>query len=188
MKNKYILLLVFSFILTISGCRSGKNIMVPENPEGRWDDDDAIAVAISLVEEVLNQPWVVSFENRFQRVPVLIVADVQDETAGDVDAEYFMQRIERKLLNSGNVRVVRGSEFRDFLGEETGDPYPVVTADMIVQRKREMGVDYMFSGKINSQQRRQHIRYDVRLQLTNLHNGETVWTGNRILRKRVPGI
>jgi penicillin-binding protein activator len=186
MKRIYLLPFVFPLLLFLSGCGPNRYLPAGYDVSGRWNDDDARFLAIELVEEALNHPRVMEFENRNQRVPVLIVADVKDIATEEIDVEYFMLRLERKLLNSGNVRVIRGSEFRDFLREETGEENPIVSADLLAKWKRELGADFMFTGTMNSREQRRRIDYIAKLQLTNLHSGERVWTGQRKLRKRIP--
>jgi penicillin-binding protein activator len=156
---------------------------------GRWNDSDSRMVAQEMINDVLNRPWLSRFENRNNRVPVLIVADVKNRTHEHIDAETFMRNMERELLNSGMIRLVQGREFRESVREERADQQEFASPETMARWQRELGADYMFTGTINSivdQHRRQRVvYYQVNLELTDMETNEKVWIGEKQIRKVV---
>ncbi|MFN3556616.1 MAG: penicillin-binding protein activator LpoB [Bacteroidales bacterium] len=156
---------------------------------GRWNDTDSRLVAQEMINDVLNRPWLARFENRNNRRPVLIVADVRNRTHEHIDAETFMRHMERELLNSGMVRLVQGREFRESIREERADQQEFASPETMKRWQRELGADYMFTGTINSivdQHGRQRVVfYQVNLELTDMETNEKVWIGEKQIRKLI---
>lgn len=156
---------------------------------GRWNDTDSRLVAQEMINDVLNRPWLTRFENRNNRRPVLIVADVRNRTHEHIDAETFMRHMERELLNSGMVRLVQGREFRESIREERADQQEFASPETMKRWQRELGADYMFTGTINSivdQHGRQRVVfYQVNLELTDMETNEKVWIGEKQIRKLI---
>ena len=185
-------LALIALIVVLAGCqRSVTRIdtTTPVDLSGRWNDTDSRLVAEEMINDVLNRPWLTRFETRNDRQPVLIVADVRNRTHEHIDAETFMRNMERELLNSGQVRLVQGREFRELIREERGDQQVFASPETMAQWQRELGADYMFTGTINSivdQQGRQRvIFYQVNLELTDMETNEKVWIGEKQIRKVV---
>ncbi len=185
-------LALIALIVVLAGCqRSVTRIdtTTPVDLSGRWNDTDSRLVAEEMINDVLNRPWLTRFETRNERQPVLIVADVRNRTHEHIDAETFMRNMERELLNSGQVRLVQGREFRELIREERGDQQVFASPETMAQWQRELGADYMFTGTINSivdQQGRQRvIFYQVNLELTDMETNEKVWIGEKQIRKLI---
>jgi penicillin-binding protein activator len=156
---------------------------------GRWNDTDSRLVAQEMIYDVLSRPWLARFEQRHNRRPVLIVADVKNRSHEHIDAETFIRNMERELVNVGSVRIVQGREFRESVREERADQQEFASPETVKRWKRELGADYMITGTINSivdQYKRQRIiYYQVNLELTDMETNEKVWIGEKQIKKAV---
>ncbi len=192
MKKISIIVLLASVIALVSCQRRTVTRIDPGTTvdlSGRWNDTDSRLVAQEMVYDVMSRPWLARFEQRHDRRPVLIVADVRNRSHEHIDAETFIRNMERELVNMGSVRIVQSREFRELVREERADQHEFASPETVKKWQRELGADYMFTGTINSivdQYRRQKIiYYQVNLELTDMETNEKVWIGEKQIKKNV---
>ena len=88
---------------------------------GRWNDTDSKLVAEEMINDVLSRPWREEFFQGTGKKPVVIVGMIQNKTTEHIEPETFIKDVEREFINSGMVRVVQNSVFREKLREERAD-------------------------------------------------------------------
>jgi len=192
MKKLALFTMIISLIL-LSGCQRRTVSRIDPGQvvdlSGRWNDTDSRLVAEEMIRDVLSRPWLMRFENRAGRVPVLIVGDVRNRSHEHIDAETFIRNMEREFVNSGTVRLVQGAEFREQIRQERADQQEFASPETVARWRREIGADYMLTGTMNSivdQYRRDRIiYYQINLELTDMETNEKVWIGEKQIKKVV---
>ena len=156
---------------------------------GRWNDTDSKLVAEEMINDVLNRPWREDFFRAFNEKPVVIVGMVQNKTSEHIEAETFIKDIEREFINSGMVRVVENSVFREKLREERAEQGEFASPETQAQWGKELGADFMMFGVItsivDSYNKEKVVNYKVNLELANLETNEKVWIGDKEIKKYI---
>ena len=134
MKNLITLsLIVLTTIFT--ACSSGKSVqrIDPDKAvdlSGRWNDTDSKLVAEAMIKDCLGRPWHSDFKQaNDQKKPVVIVGLVKNRTHEHINAETFINDIEKEMINSGLIRVVQDPEFRENLRKERGEQQEFASAE-----------------------------------------------------------
>ena len=181
-------------ILTIALLAFGCNRQVTRvNPDqqidlsGRWNDTDSKLVAEEMIQDVTNRPWHSEFRLKEDKKPTVIVGYVQNKSSEHIEAETFIKDIERQFINTGFVRVVSNSEFREKLREERADQGEYASPETQAKWGKELGADFMMFGLItavtDSYKREKVVSYKVNLELTNIETNEKVWLGDKEIKK-----
>ena len=156
---------------------------------GRWNDTDSKLVAEEMINDVLNRPWREDFFRAFNKKPVVIVGMVQNKTSEHIEAETFIKDIEREFINSGMVRVVENSVFREKLREERAEQGEFASPETQAQWGKELGANFMMFGVItsivDSYNKEKVVNYKVNLELANLETNEKVWIGDKEIKKYI---
>lgn len=156
---------------------------------GRWNDTDSKLVAEEMIRDVLNRPWREDFLKAKSVKPVVIVGMIQNRTSEYIEPETFIKDVEREFINSGMVRVVQNSEFREKLREERADQGEFASPETQSKWGRELGADFMLFGVItsitDSYKKEKVISYKVNLELANLETNEKVWIGDKEIKKYI---
>ncbi len=156
---------------------------------GRWNDTDSKLVAEEMINDVLNRPWRENFAQAEGRKPVVIVGVVSNKSSEHIESETFIKDLEREFINSGTIRVVQNSMFRDKMREERADQGEFASPETQSQWGRELGADFMLFGVItsitDSNKREKVISYKVNLELANLETNEKVWIGDKEIKKYI---
>ena len=102
MKNLITLsLIVLTTIFT--ACSSGKSVqrIDPDKAvdlSGRWNDTDSKLVAEAMIKDCLGRPWHSDFKlANDQKKPVVIVGLVKNRTHEHINAETFINDIEKEF-------------------------------------------------------------------------------------------
>ncbi len=139
MKNLITLsLIVLTTIFT--ACSSGKSVqrIDPDKAvdlSGRWNDTDSKLVAEAMIKDCLGRPWHSDFKlANDQKKPVVIVGLVKNRTHEHINAETFINDIEKEMINSGLIRVVQDPEFRENLRKEKEN-----NKSLLQQKRRRIG-------------------------------------------------
>jgi uncharacterized protein (TIGR02722 family) len=156
---------------------------------GRWNDTDSKLVAQEMINDVLNRAWREDFVRAANQKPVIIVGMIVNKTSEHIESETFIKDIEREMINSGMVRIVQNSVFREKLREERADQGEFASLETQSRWGRELGADFMLFGVINSitdsYKNEKTTLYKVNLELANLETNEKVWIGDKEIKKYI---
>ena len=192
MKSKIrIALLLLGIIIVAESCkvRQVERINPSEQTDlsGRWNDTDSRLVAEEMVNDALNRPWRTRFETKYSKVPVVVVALVDNKSHEHIATETFIKDMERAFVNSGLVRLVQAGEKREDLREERADQQQYASKETAKAWGKELGADYILQGDLNSivdsYQNRKAVTYQVNMELTDLETNEIVWIGDKKIKK-----
>lgn len=156
---------------------------------GRWNDTDSKLVAEEMIQDVTGRPWHNEFKIAKSRKPVVIVGYVQNKSTEHIEHETFIKDIEREFINSGFVRVVSNSVFREKLREERAEQGEFASPETQAKWGKELGADYMMFGVItavtDSYKKEKVVNYKVNLELTSIETSEKVWLGDKEIKKYI---
>lgn len=156
---------------------------------GRWNDTDSKLVAEEMIKDVTGRPWHSNFKIENDRKPVVIVGYVQNKSTEHIEAETFIKDIEREFINSGFVRVVSNSEFREKLREERAEQGEFASPETQAKWGKELGADFMMFGVItaitDSYKKEKVVSYKINLELTDIETNEKVWLGDKEIKKYI---
>jgi hypothetical protein len=180
-------------ILFVSSCANRSVTRVSPDQQidlsGRWNDTDSKLVAEEMIRDVLNRPWKDDFGRAYQRKPVVIVGIVSNKSSEHIESETFIKDVEREFINSGMVRVVQNSEFREKLREERAQQGEFASPETQAKWGKELGADFMMFGVItsvtDSYKKEKVVNYKVNLELANLETNEKVWIGDKEIKKYI---
>jgi uncharacterized protein (TIGR02722 family) len=191
MKKFLFLLVISGFMLSCGNTRQVLRIDEDQTVDlsGRWNDSDSRLVAEEMVSDGLSRVWLTDFLEKNGEKPVVIVGDIKNKTSEHISAETFIKDLEREFINSGKVRIVQSGEARDQMREERSDQQNYSSLDSMKKWGLEKGADYMLTGTINSitdeYGREKVVFYQVDLELSDLETNETVWVGNKKIKKAI---
>lgn len=192
MKKLSIILIAISFLVVGVSCKRSVTRVSPDQQidlSGRWNDTDSKLVAEEMIRDVLSRPWLEDFRQGTGEKPVVIVGMISNKTSEHIESETFIKDVEREFINSGRVRVVQNSVFREKLREERADQNEFASPETAKKWGRELGADFMMFGVISSitdsYKKEKVIFYKVNLELANLQSNEKVWIGDKEIKKYV---
>lgn len=189
--NNSLMLLLAVFLVSACANRTVTRVSPDQQIDlsGRWNDTDSKLVADEMINDVLNRPWREDFHQAKNAKPVVIVGMIQNKTSEHIEAETFIKDVEREFINSGMVRVVQNSIFREKLREERADQNEFASPETQSKWGRELGADFMLFGVItsvtDSYKNEKVINYKVNLELANLETNEKVWIGDKEIKKYI---
>jgi penicillin-binding protein activator len=170
---------------TVTRVDPGKQIDL----SGRWNDTDSKLVAQEMTKDVLGRPWRETFFNKTNKKPTVIVGVVTNKSSEHIEADVFIKDIEREFVNSGMVRLVQNSEFREKVRQERADQGQYASPETAKKWGKELGADFMMFGTINSvtdvYNKKKVMFYKVNLELTDMETNEIVWIGDKEIKKFV---
>ena len=156
---------------------------------GRWNDTDSRQVAEEMTRDVMSKPWLERFTGQNQRPPVVIVGLVVNRSHEHIEAETYINDMEREFVNSGRVRVVENDFFRDKLREEKEQQQTNASVETQSKIANELGADFMLFGTINSTvdqyKKEKVVSYKVNMEMVNLESTEKVWIGDKEIKKYI---
>ncbi|MEP1032451.1 penicillin-binding protein activator LpoB [Ekhidna sp.] len=156
---------------------------------GRWNDTDSKLVAEEMIQDVTGRPWHNNFKIENDRKPVVIVGYVQNKSSEHIESETFIKDMEREFINSGFVRVVSNSEFREKLRQERAEQGEFASPETQAKWGKELGADFMMFGVItavtDSYKKEKVVNYKVNLELVSIETNEKVWLGDKEIKKYI---
>lgn len=193
---KKILFFVFSTALLLvflpSCSRKVTRIDVEETRDlsGRWNDTDSRLVAEEVTDEALMGRWLNDFrEDNGGERPTVIVGFVTNKSHEHIDAETFVNDIEKAFIRTQKVRLVQSGKKREELRAERADQQDNASQSTMKRWGLEIGADYIMQGSINSivdaYKRQKIVYYQVDLELTDMETNEVVWIGDKKIKKYV---
>ena len=179
-----IIMMVYSALLTISGCMaSTKNLNPGEEVhyDASYDFSDKKQIVDRLVEPLLSASQFFPVHVK----PILIVYPVVNETSEHISTAGITDEIRMKLLRSGKIRFINEHQ-RENIQMETGyQNQGFVDPAQRVEQGRQLGADYILSGTLRSIKKKQpkqwrlykkeRIYYSLDLTMTDLKTGEIVY-------------
>lgn len=156
---------------------------------GRWNDTDSKLVAEEMIRDVLSRPWISDFRNANDDRPVVIVGIIANKSSEHIESETFIKDVEREFINSGTVRVVQNSVFREKLREERAQQGDFASIETQSKWGKELGADFMMFGVItsvtDSYKKEKVVNYKVNLELASIETSEKVWIGDKEIKKYI---
>ncbi len=195
MKKASIFFVLCSILFSLNGCYSSREVkrVSPEQQidlSGRWNDTDSRKTAETMINQVLNEPWLENFkrENNGER-PVVIVGLIRNKSHEHIGTETFIKDIEREFIKSGRVRLVQAGDKRDELRNERMDQQKYASIETAKEWGKELGADYIMQGSVNSivdsYKKEKVVMYQINLELTDLETNEIVWIGDKKIKKYI---
>lgn len=186
------ILLLTLVVFFIGACNRQVTRINPDEQvdlSGRWNDTDSKLVAEEMIKDVTGRPWHNDFRIAENRKPVVIVGYVQNKSTEHIEAETFIKDIEREFINSGFVRVVSNSQFREKLREERAEQGEFASPETQAKWGKELGADFMMFGVItavtDSYKKEKVVNYKVNLELVDIETNEKVWLGDKEIKKYI---
>lgn len=184
---------LFGLLITIvaTGCGSAAVTRISSGQttdlSGRWNDTDAQLVAQEMTQDIVKHPWRLYFMQNQNQLPVIIIGDISNKSHEHINPDSFIKDIERELINTGSVRIVTHSHFREKIREEREDQQAFAASENKKRLGAELGADFMLSGTINSivdtKNEDKVVFYQVTLELAHLETGEVKWLGDKKIKK-----
>ena len=154
---------------------------------GRWNDTDSRFVAAEMIDDCLTHPWINHHVRATGRKPVVIFANIRNESQEHIPVATFITDIERAFINTGKVRVVSSVSERNALRKERVAQAEFAALETVKWMERELGADYMMTGEINRveehEEGKQVVSYQTDLALTNIETNNKVWIGQKKIKK-----
>jgi uncharacterized protein (TIGR02722 family) len=190
--KKVLLYSSLGFALIMSGCARNVTRIDPSEQvdiSGRWNNTDSRLVAEEMINTVLKDNWLEKHNQQKGQKPVVIVGFVTNKSHEHIDAETFVNDVERSFIQTQKVRLVQGGKKREELRAEKADMQSNASASSMKKFGLEQGADYILQGSINSivdsHKRKKVVYYQVNLELTNIETNEVVWLGDKKIAKFV---
>ena len=191
--NSSIKLSIFALaVVILAGCSRQVTRINPDQQidlSGRWNDTDSKLVAEEMIKDVTGRPWHNDFRIAESRKPTVIVGYVQNKSSEHIESETFIKDIEREFINSGFVRVVSNSDFREKLRQERAEQGEFASPETQAKWGKELGADFMMFGVItavtDSYKKEKVVNYKINLELSNIETNEKVWIGDKEIKKYI---
>lgn len=193
MKRNQIISLAILVSITWAGC--ARKTVTRINPDqqtdlsGRWNDTDSRLVADEMTKDALGKNWRSSFVDKTGKNPIIIVGIITNKSHEHIESETFIKDMEKEFIQSGLIRVVQNSVFREKVREERADQQEFAAIETQKKWGKELGADFMVFGNINSivdaEGKRKVVYYQVNLELTNMETNEIVWIGEKKIKKYI---
>ena len=181
---------VIVFAILLLGCARQVQRINPDEQvdlSGRWNDVDSKQVSEAMITDVMSRPWRETFFLANERKPVVIVGFVENKTHEHIDEGVFIKDLERNFVNTGLIRLVQNATFREKVRGERADQQEFASLETQKKWGNELGADFMLFGTISAvvdaYKRRKITFYKVNLILTDMETNETVWIGDKEIKK-----
>lgn len=188
-----ILTITLAAFLLITACRTRQvtRIDPSETPDisGSWNNTDSRLSAEELTKQILSEKWLDNHISEKGKKPVVIVGMVTNKSHEHIEAETFMNDLERSFINTQKVGLVQSGKKREEMRAEKADMQTNASTSTMKKFGLEKGADYILQGSINSivdaVNRKKTVTYQINLELTNIETNEVVWIGDKKIAKFV---
>jgi uncharacterized protein (TIGR02722 family) len=193
MKKIFYVFATFVLVASISSCANRKvtRIDPSETPDisGSWNNTDSRLTAEELTKQILSERWLGRHVNEKGKKPVVIVGLVTNKSHEHIEAETFMNDLERSFITSDKVSLVQSGKKREQMRAEKADMQTNASVSTMKKFGLEKGADYILQGSINSivdaYKRKKTVTYQINLELTNIETNEVIWIGDKKIAKYV---
>jgi len=184
---------ILGTVVLVAGC--GKRMEVARVDSGKeialtdkWNDEDSRLVAEEMINDMLSQPWIRQFIQRFpDKEPLVTVQRVRNKSHEHIAVDTFINDIKRAVIRSGKAGFIATREERKETRAELADQDMNASTETRMERGEEDGANFALSGTINSivdQLDGQRVTsYQVDLKLINLQTAREVWNGTKKIKK-----
>ncbi|MFW5793622.1 MAG: penicillin-binding protein activator LpoB [Bacteroidota bacterium] len=195
MKKVSVFFILCSILFSLNGCYSSRKVKRVSPGQqidlsGRWNDTDSRQTAETMINQVLNEPWLENFKRRNNgERPVVVVGLIRNKSHEHIGTETFIKDIEREFIKSARVRLVQAGDKRDELRKERMDQQKYASVETAKEWGKELGADYIMQGSVNSivdsYRKEKVVMYQINLELTDLETNEIVWIGDKKIKKYI---
>lgn len=153
---------------------------------GKWNDTDAKRVAEKMTSNILSGGWLQNAKD-----PVLIVGNINNNTAEHINTGLFIREIEKAIVNNPNVEMVADAEQRKQIRQERMDQQDHASFESAASLAQELGANYMLVGNIDANVEKnldgtQAAKfYDVTLELIDVERNRKVWIEDKEIKKLI---
>lgn len=157
---------------------------------GGWNDTDARMVATEMIKDCLSSNWINEFDKQTGRSPMVIVGTIRNKTLEHIDAQVFIEDLQKSLMNSGKVQFVANKDERQEIRDERTDQMAGNTEPTTISTKgHETGADFMLQGSMSAIKDavdgKYAMFYQVSLELIDLKTNQKKWIGQKEIKKLV---
>jgi uncharacterized protein (TIGR02722 family) len=179
------------FLTCFVACSSPQVSRVAQDKEvdlsGYWNDTDSREVAEEMINDSCANQWAKDYVKEKNRKPRVIIGSVLNKTEEHISTETFVKDLQKSFVNSGRVTFVSSKEQRVEIRAERSDQALNSKAGSAKKHGFETAADFMLKGQVNSitdaNKKEQLKYYQVELELINLETNETVWMGQKKIKK-----
>jgi penicillin-binding protein activator len=190
MKRIYTLGLLAAIIL--SACSRSVSRIEPDEVKdlnGTWNYTDSRLTAEAMVNQSLTGKWLTNHLQEKTKKPVVIVGFVTNKSHEHIEAETFMNDLEKSFVTTEKVGLVQSGKKREEMRAEKADQQTNASVSTMKKFGLEKGADYILQGSINSivdaVKRKKTVTYQIDLELTNIETNEVVWIGEKKIAKYI---
>ncbi len=156
---------------------------------GNWNATDSRLTAKEMTTQILGDKWLLNHVSEHGKKPVVIVGMITNKSHEHIEAETFMNDLEKSFIQSDKVGLVQSGKKREELRAEKADQQTNASQSTMKKFGLEKGADYILQGSINSivdaYKKKKTVTYLVNLELTNIQTNEVVWIGDKKIAKFV---
>ncbi len=156
---------------------------------GSWNATDSRLTAQEMTTQILGDKWLLNHVSELSKKPVVIVGMITNKSHEHIEAETFMNDLERSFIQSDKVGLVQSGKKREELRAEKADQQTNASQSTMKKFGLERGADYILQGTINSivdaYKKKKTVTYQINLELTNIQTNEVVWIGDKKIAKFV---
>ncbi len=191
MKNIFTLSIVAATIFLSACSHKVSRIDPTETPDinGSWNNTDSRLTAEEMISQSLTGKWLTDATLAKGKRPVVVVGFVTNKSHEHIEAETFMNDLERSFISTEKVGLVQSGKKREEMRAEKADQQTNSSVSTMKKFGLEKGADYILQGSINSivdaYKRKKTVTYQINLELTNIETNEVVWIGDKKIAKYV---
>jgi penicillin-binding protein activator len=191
MKKIFTLAAVASILIFASCAHKVTRIDPIDTPDisGNWNYTDSRMTAEEMINQSLTGKWLGDHLQAKGKRPVVIVGFVTNKSHEHIEAETFMNDLEKSFVTTEKVGLVQSGKKREEMRAEKSDQQTNASVSTMKKFGLEKGADYILQGSINSIvdafKRKKTVTYQIDLVLTNIETNEVVWIGDKKLSKNV---
>jgi penicillin-binding protein activator len=191
MKKIFTLAAAASILIFASCAHKVTRIDPVDTPDisGNWNYTDSRLTAEEMINQSLTGKWLGEHLQTKGKKPVVIVGFVTNKSHEHIEAETFMNDLEKSFVTTEKVGLVQSGKKREEMRGEKSDQQTNASVSTMKKFGLEKGADYILQGSINSIvdafKRKKTVTYQIDLVLTNIETNEVVWIGDKKLSKNV---
>lgn len=188
MRNRIAIATVVAFSLIFSSCQSTGISRVSSDTvidlSEFWNDNDVRIVCDSLIKKCFENPRLAKFEEKNDRLPVIIVGKFKNDSTEHIDTSIMTEKFADAIINSGMAEFVADKKERESLREEkiAQNAEGFTSEDSAKAVDNETGADFMLMGSVktiiqSAGNKRVRVYY-VNAKLIDIERNTIVWQGS----------